>query len=105
MLEIDAHTTFYALTAPVDGYRLEDQILGPLTLREWLLKYDYCQDGEENIMRMMTTHGRNFFFKLPAAELSQQYQNRWATEIVEITPAELLNRLRLDAMDEEGYIR
>lgn len=103
--QLTAQTTFYALTASLPGYTLEDQVLGSLTLREWLLKYDYCQDGEENIMRLMATHGRNFFFRREGAELQQRTYSRWSTDIVEITPAELLNRLRLDAMDEEGYIR
>jgi hypothetical protein len=100
--EIDATTTFYALTAPQNGYTLEDQVLGPLTLREWLHVHsggleDAAQEWADDLV-----FDPQFYLTADEAlgELSINASSYPVAARPEpFTPEELLNRLRLDAMD------
>jgi len=96
--EITADTTFYALTAPVKGYRLEDQVLGSLTLREWLRKFN-GQDAENDLACEL--YENLWFFTSEAEALDYKHQCHIQGETEAFRPRDLLNRLRLEAMEAQ----
>lgn len=94
--ELTADTTFYALTAPIDGYRLEDQILGPLTLREWLRVHN-GQDAEDDLAEeLFYAPG---FWRTEDMAMEFKYASLTLGMPEAFTVAALLNRLRLDGME------
>lgn len=100
--ELTVQTTFYALTAPLPGYTLEDQVLGGLTLREWLRKYG-GSDGEDGFIDWIWNHPTNFFKSEEYANAARAGDNAIGRRVYTVepfTPVPLLARLR--EMGEEA---
>lgn len=95
--QLTADTTFYALTATLPGYTLEDQIMGTLTLRECIWNYG-GSDGEDRLVDELYADLR--FFLSSKEAMIYKFANCVLGLPEPFTPASLLARLR--EMGEEA---